>query len=155
MTLNGNGRTRDLTATGLWALAALGWTLALFLPWTGRGAAASISPLDAGHLLAAGVGGVPAWTASGLLVVPLLAGVLVAIAPLRGPWVLAVRLVLWLVLAGGTLALLAFLHVNTAGQLGAGGFALIAAALAGLVALGFGTVRRPAATAPGAATVPA
>lgn len=154
MTPSDRRRRRELTAVTLWALAAVAWVVATMVPWFRAGVPASTSPLAVGELLRTGVLGVPPAAGYLVLLLPASALVLLGLAPLRGPGVLVVRVLLWLVGAAVGLTLVFLLGRVSAFAIGWGAALVVVATVLGAVALAFSTVRAPT-TRTGSAAPPA
>jgi hypothetical protein len=131
---------RDLAAAGLWAAAALGWVLAMRLPWYRAGVLGDVTVLDGAELLRTGVFGVPAVSAFAVVVLPGIALVLLGLAPVHGRAAMVTRVVLWLLGTGAALALLVVTWPLGGGAIGVGGALVVLACVLGAIALGCATV---------------
>ncbi|MDT9593487.1 hypothetical protein RDV89_10450 [Nocardioides zeae] len=134
-------RARDLVAVGLWLLVALGWVLATVLPWYTQGILRATSLLEVGQVVRSGALPVPTIAGYGVLVLPLLAAVLVAVAAGRGVTALLVRMVALLAGSAAVITLLVLLADVGAGSWGVGLWAGVLACGVGVVALCLSTVR--------------
>lgn len=136
-------RGRELTAVGLWALAASAWVVAMVVPWFRAGVTASTTPLEVGELLRGGALGVPPVAGYAVLVLPSIALLLLGMAPLRGGGVMALRVVLWLVGTVAGLLLVVLLSNLSAHTFGPGAVLVVLGCVLGGLALGLATVRMP------------
>lgn len=144
---------RELAGVVLWALVAVAWVVAMLVPWYRAGVAASTTPLEAAELLRSGVLDVPPVTGWAVLVLPAVALVLLGIAPLRGPGVMALRVLLWLLGSTAGLLLVLVLGRLSAYAVGPGALLVVGGSLLGGAALGCATVRRTP-TGTGSAVLP-
>ncbi|WP_340540771.1 hypothetical protein [Nocardioides sp. GXZ039] len=128
-------RARELTAMALWAGAALAWVAAMRVPWSRHGLASSTTPMDAAELTRTGVLDIPPAASLAVVVLPLLAVALLAIAPLRGRGATIARVALWLVSCIGGLALAVLLASVSAASLGWGAALVVVACVLGGTAL--------------------
>lgn len=134
-------RTRELTGSALWALAAVAWVVAMLVPWFRAGVAAHTTPIEVAALLRSGVLGVPPVTGYAVLLLPAIALLLLGVAPLRGGSAMALRVLLWLIGTVTGLGLVVLLASLSAQTFGAGALLVVAGCVLGGVALGFATVR--------------
>lgn len=135
------GRVREFAAAALWALLALGWVLAVVLPWYTAGILSGTSLLGAGQVLRSGALPVPSSAAYGVLVLPVLAAILLALALARGIVALLVRLVALLLGTGLIITLIVLLSDAGAGSWALGLWSAVLGSVAGVVALCISTVR--------------
>ncbi|GAA5143107.1 hypothetical protein GCM10023340_07790 [Nocardioides marinquilinus] len=131
---------RDLAAAGLWAAAAIGWVLAMRVPWYRAGVLGDVTVLDGAELLRAGVFGVPAVAGFAVVALPAVALVLLGLAPVHGRAAMVARVVLWLVGTGSAVALLLVTWPLGGGAIGLGAGLVVLACVLGAIALGCATV---------------
>lgn len=139
-------RGRELTGVLLWAVAAVAWVVAMFVPWYAAGVAGATTPMEIGGLVRGGVLGIPESSAYAVLVPPTIALLLLGIAPLRGGGVMALRVLLWLVGTVIGIGLVVVLGSVSAYAVGPGAALVVLASVLGGVALGCATVRVPTRT---------
>lgn len=139
-------RSRELLGAGLWAGAAVAWSVAMLVPWFRAGALSHVSPLEAAGALRTGLLGLPSGTGFVLLLLPACSWVLLALAPARGRAALAVRLGLWLLSTAAGLVLVVLLASVSAGTYGVGAVLVVVACLLGACGLACSTVARDTAS---------
>jgi hypothetical protein len=123
---------KEFTQLALWGVTAVLLGLQVFLPWSSGGLIGGTSPLRAAGIVRAGfVPTVPTGPAWLVLLLPLLGAVLLAIAPARGPQVMAVRTVLWVVALVGVIAQAVLLGRVSPPGLGIGAILAITACVTG------------------------
>ena len=89
--MSSDRRRRELVGVALWAAAAGAWVAAMLVPWFRAGVASATTPIEVAALLRAGALGVPAVAGYAVLLLPAIALLLLAIAPLRGGAPMAAR----------------------------------------------------------------
>ena len=141
--MSSDRRRRELVGVALWAAAAGAWVAAMLVPWFRAGVASATTPIEVAALLRAGALGVPAVAGYAVLLLPAIALLLLAIAPLRGGGPMAARVALWLLGTVTGLLLVTVLGRVSAHTYGWGAGLVVAGCVLGGIALGFATVRVP------------